>query len=135
MEIETFGNVLNATPETRRAGLTQEDFLKVLLTQLTFQDPLEPMDNGEFMAQFAELTSLQQTRELTDKIDALLSLQSGGQAVSLVGRSVEIRTDTGSEVGSVSAVSFRNGNPEISLTTQNGTPLTGITIGQIITVR
>jgi flagellar basal-body rod modification protein FlgD len=135
MEIETFGNLSNATPETRRAGLTQEDFLKVLLTQLTFQDPLEPMDNGEFMAQFAQLTSLQQTRELTDKVDTLLSLQSGAQAVALVGRSVEVKTDTSTAVGSVSAVNFRNGNPEISITTSDGVPLTGITIGQIVTVR
>ncbi len=134
MEIETFGNITSA-PETRRAGLSQEDFLKVLLTQLTFQDPLEPMDNGEFMAQFAQLTSLQQTRELSDKVDALLSLQSEGQAVSLVGRTVEIRTDTATEVGSVSAVNFHNGKPEISITTLDGVPLTGITIGQIVTVR
>lgn len=135
MEIETFGTIANGTPETRRAGLSQEDFLKVLLTQLTFQDPLEPMDNGEFMAQFAQLTSLQQTRELTDKIDTLLSLQAGGNAVSLVGRTVEVRTDTSTAVGKVSAVDFRNGNPEIALTTLDGVPLTGITVGQIVTVR
>lgn len=135
MEIETFGNVLETTPETKRAGLSQEDFLKVLLTQLTFQDPLEPMDNGEFMAQFAQLTSLQQTKELTDKMDGLLSLQSGGHAVSLVGRTVEIRTDTSTEVGNVSAINFSNGKPEIALTTLEGVPLTGITIGQIVTVR
>lgn len=134
MEIETFGNV-SSIQENRRVGLTQEDFLKVLLTQLTYQDPLEPMDNGEFMAQFAQLTALQQTKELTDKIDTMVSLQSGGNAVALVGRTVEIRTDTSSAVGKVSAINFNNGIPEIAITTLDGVGLTGITIGQIITVR
>ncbi len=135
MEVETFGAILDSTPATRRAGLSQEDFLQVLLTQLTFQDPLEPMDNGEFMAQFAQLTALQQTQELSDKVDGVLSLQSSSQAVSLVGREVEVRTETSREFGKVSAISFPNGRPEISITTSAGIPITGITIGQIVTVR
>ena len=42
----------------RANGMNQEDFLKILLTQLTYQDPMKPMDNQEFMAQMAQFTSL-----------------------------------------------------------------------------
>ena len=135
MEIETFGSFNETSPVARRTGLSQEDFLQVLLTQLSFQDPLSPMDNTEFIAQFAQLTELQQIQELSEKVDEVITFQSYTQAMNLVGRSVEIATDTSQELGRVTSVSFRNGNPELSLTTNNGTFLTGITIGQILALR
>ena len=51
MAIESISAVLDAAnPEVDRASLQQEDFLQLLLTQLSFQDPLEPLDNQEFLA-------------------------------------------------------------------------------------
>ena len=55
------GNVpAAAAPGTRVLGL--QDFLQVLLTQLSWQDPLKPMDNQTFMAQMAQFTALEQTQ-------------------------------------------------------------------------
>ncbi len=57
-------------------GIGLQDFLKILLTQLTYQDPLKPVDNQQFMAQIAQFTTLEQTQQLNSKIDALLTTQA-----------------------------------------------------------
>lgn len=121
--------------KTRRAGIQQEDFLKVLLAQMQFQDPLKPLENSEFIAQFAQLTSLEQTQQLNDKLDSLLTLQNGTQAINLIGRSVEAETNTGSIVGQVTSVAFQDGSPTVTLRTQLGEFITGITMGQVSIVR
>ena len=73
--VATIGAV-GATPSLQAHGLGMQDFLKILLTQLTFQDPLKPMDNQAFMAQMAQFTALEQTQQLNAKIDALLATQA-----------------------------------------------------------
>lgn len=130
MEIAAIGVPADTSP-TQRAGIGQEDFLRVLLAQLTFQDPLEPLDNNEFIAQFAQLTSLEQTQQLNERMDALLSLQGGGQAIDLIGRVVEARTDFGGVVGEVTSVAFQNGVPEMTIRSELGQFVTGITLGQV----
>lgn len=118
-----------------RAAIDQEDFLKVLLAQLRYQDPLKPMDNTEFIAQFAQLTSLEQTQQMNEKIDQLLALQSSTQAVSLLGKTVEAATDTGSTIGEVVTVAFQNGSPTMTLKTGSGAFVPNISLGQISLVR
>lgn len=136
MAIESIGVVSNSTTDVaQRAGLQQEDFLKVLLAQLTFQDPLKPLDNNEFIAQFAQLTNLQQTQLLNDKLDSLLTFQAGGQAVGLIGKTVEVRTDSATVVGQVTTTVFRNGAPELVVRAESGEILTEVGLGQILIVR
>src|SRR5262245_31304467 len=76
----------------RNAGIGQEDFLRILLTQLRFQDPLEPTDNQEFVAQLAQFSALEINRQQSEKLDSLLAVQASDQALSLFGRTVEIAT-------------------------------------------
>lgn len=136
MATESIGAVSNGTTNVaQRAGLQQEDFLKVLLVQLTFQDPLKPLDNNEFIAQFAQLTNLQQTQQLNDKLDSLLTFQAGGQAVGLIGKTVEVRTDNSTVVGEVTTTVFRNGTPELVVRAESGDILTEVSLGQILIVR
>jgi flagellar basal-body rod modification protein FlgD len=130
MAIEAIG-VAATSSVSRRAAIQQEDFLQVLLTQLQFQDPLEPMDNNEFISQFAELTNLEQTQQLNDRLETLLTMQNGEQAINLIGRSVEVATDTGTVVGEVSAVAFQQGTPEMTIRTQTGEFIADIRLGQI----
>lgn len=136
MAAESIGAVSNNTTNVaQRAGLKQEDFLKVLLAQLTFQDPLKPLDNNEFIAQFAQLTNLQQTQQLNDKLDSLLTFQAGGQAVGLIGKTVEVRTNDSTVVGEVTTTVFRDGTPELVVRTESGDILNEVSLGQILIVR
>lgn len=136
MAVDSIGLTATPTDTTpRNATLGQEDFLKILLTQLQFQDPLKPMDNQEFMAQMAQFTSLEFNRQQNDKIDTLLTIQSANQALGLVGKTVEVSTNTGSQVGTVSAVAFSNGQPVMTVRLTNGSFLTDIRLAQVAVVR
>src|SRR6195952_1382039 len=91
-------------------GLDFQSLLKIILTQLTYQDPLKPLDNYQFVSQLAQFSQLQQTQSLNDQITGLLSSQAATQATSLLGKTVDVSSNTGSLVsGTVSAVSFSTG--------------------------
>jgi flagellar basal-body rod modification protein FlgD len=82
--------VAAATGGTNPALPTQslsgtDDFMTLLVAQLQAQDPLDPMDSSEFMTQLAQLQSV---AELTE-IKGLLADASMGDAVRLIGRTVE----------------------------------------------
>lgn len=116
-------------------GIGLQDFMKILLTQLTYQDPLKPMDNQQFMAQIAQFTTLEQTQQLNARIDALLSTQASLQSVGLIGRSVDITTaQGGSASGTVVSLSLQGETPLITIQTPQGTTLADIGLGQIVAV-
>jgi len=128
----TIGAVQASASNLQPNGIGMQDFLKILLTQLTYQDPLKPMDNQQFMAQMAQFTSLEQTQQLNAKTDALLSTQASLQSVGLLGRTVEIG---GGIVGTVTALSLATDTPQLTLQTTAGATLSGIGLGQITSVR
>jgi flagellar basal-body rod modification protein FlgD len=114
--------------------LNLQDFLKILLTELQFQDPLKPMDNEQFMAQMAQFSTLEQTQQLSSKVDQLLSIQSTSQSVGLLGRTIEISSTGGNVSGQVTSLSLTNGTPTLSITQTNGQVLDGITLSQVVSV-
>ena len=74
-----------------------DDFLKLLTTQLQHQDPLEPMNSNEFIAQLTQFTQVEQSISSNKKLEQLLELQSANQAVQaigFIGRTVEAAGDT-----------------------------------------
>ena len=84
MAIDSIGAAPLAANTPQNAVVGQEEFLKILLTQLRFQDPLKPMDNQEFMAQMAQFSGLELTRQQSDRIDTLLTIQTSVSLLSLV---------------------------------------------------
>jgi flagellar basal-body rod modification protein FlgD len=128
---------IGSTPTTNldANGIGMQDFLKILLTQLTYQDPLKPMDNQEFMAQMAQFSALGQSQQLNDKLSALLSTQASLQSVGLIGRTVDITTDSGSLTGTVVSLSLAGDTPALSIRTTSGTTLSGVSLAQIAAVR
>ncbi len=88
-------------PETT---MGKNDFLKILMTQLTHQDPTEPMDDKDFIGQMAQFSTLEQITNMNEEISKVLSIISRSQAFSLIGRTVEIGTDNGKVSGIVEEV-------------------------------
>jgi flagellar basal-body rod modification protein FlgD len=115
--------------------LTMEDFLKVLLTQLTYQDPLKPLDNQQFMAQIAQFTTLQQTQELNSNMARLLNNQAALQSVGLLGRDVDVRTETSVVTGRITALSWAGDVPKLTIVPVTGATLNDIDLSQITAVR
>jgi flagellar basal-body rod modification protein FlgD len=134
--MDSIGAVSGPSNTTLQAnGLGMDDFLKILLTQLTFQDPLKPMDNQEFMAQMAQFTSLEQTQQLNSKLDALLSTQAALQSVGLIGKTVDVTTASGTITGTVASLSLAGDSPLISVRTTAGATLSNLALSQIAAVR
>lgn len=88
---------LSRRPETnKKDDFGSEAFMTLMLAQLKNQSPLEPMENGNFMAQMAQFSAAAGMRELQDSFSSLaMTLQSGQalQASSLVGRNVLVTAD------------------------------------------
>ncbi|MFN4262404.1 MAG: flagellar hook assembly protein FlgD [Thioalkalivibrionaceae bacterium] len=82
-----------STAGGERDRLGQKDFLKLLTTQLTNQDPMQPMENGEFLGQMAQFSTVSGIEDLTRSFGQLAASLTQGQALqaaSLVGRDVLI---------------------------------------------
>jgi len=121
---------------TKTAGLSMDDLLKLLMTELSYQDPLKPVDNKDFLTQMAQFTSLDTSRQLNDNIQRMLSLQSLNQSVGLLGKTVDASTDNNGLVsGQVTALQLVSGDPEITVKTAAGDVITGIKISQLQTIR
>lgn len=78
-------------------ALGQDSFLKLLITQLKNQNPLNPQDNTAFVAQLAQFSSLQGIQNLNSTVTSLASGMQSSQALqasALVGRTVEVESTT-----------------------------------------
>jgi len=116
---------------TNAFGLGFEDLLRIVLTQLTYQDPLKPMDNFEFVSQLAQFSQIQQTQTMSDRVLGLLQAQATNQATSVLGRFVDIPSGTALVTGKVTSVSFQSGEPQITIETRDGRTLSGIALTSV----
>ena len=98
--------VAKATTQT----LGKDDFLKLLVTQLQHQDPLNPTDNSQFMAQMAQFSTLEQITNLGEELKRLSFSGQVSQGVSLIGRAVTYEQKDGSIAqGTVQDVEIADG--------------------------
>jgi flagellar basal-body rod modification protein FlgD len=137
MPVDSIGTILNPTSATVTSQNTvnQSDFIQLFLKQLQFQDPLQPVDNQEFLAQLAQFSNLQEAQQTSDNTNGLLVMNSSVQALSLLGKTVTYQSVDGSTsaTGTVSGVAFNSSGP--TLTIQTGTQAqTGIGLSQISAV-
>ncbi|HWA90271.1 MAG TPA: flagellar hook capping FlgD N-terminal domain-containing protein [Rhizomicrobium sp.] len=104
-------------------GLDFESLLKIILTELTYQDPLKPVDNYEFVSQLGQFSQLQLSQTLNDNMTKLLASQAAMQSAGLLGKTVDFASNDSSGTtlsGVVQAVSFSSGQPLITIDTGNG---------------
>jgi len=126
---------VSQTASASNSQINLQDFLRILTSQLTNQDPMKPMDNTEFMAQLAQFTSLEQTRQLNDKLASLLSVQSTTQSVGLIGRTVDVALASGTESAQVVSLDLTGTQPQMSVKLASGSVVAGMTLDKIQTVR
>src|SRR5690606_13567292 len=70
-------------------SISGDDFMKVLITQLQFQDPLKPMDNEQMVQQMATIRELEMNTNLSNKLAQLTDQQRFGAAAALIGKQVK----------------------------------------------
>lgn len=127
--------VAGAGPAGQSSNIGIQDFLKILTAQLNNQDPLKPVDNQEFVAQIAQFATLEQSRQLNEKIDNMLAMQSSTQSIGLLGKTVDINVNGVMVTGRVSALGLDSGQPLLTVTNAQNQPFEDITLSQIINIR
>lgn len=88
----------SSSSQLQQQTLSQSDFLKLMVTQMTNQDPTKPMDSTQMVAQMAQFSQVAATQELQQSFDSLATNLSGDQfvrAASLVGKEVLVPSSAG----------------------------------------
>jgi flagellar basal-body rod modification protein FlgD len=102
--------------KNQNGNLGKDDFLKLLVAQLKYQDPDKPADSSQFMAQTAQFTLVEKFEELAKSQTELLTATRAQSATSMVGQKVTWTDGTGaSKSGVVDAVSITAGVPSLSV--------------------
>jgi flagellar basal-body rod modification protein FlgD len=104
-----------STTANPNSTLTQANFLQLLVTQMTSQDPLNPESDTDFAAQLAQFSSLQEST-------AMAGSMSASQATGLIGATVSVSSATNSTQGTtgvVTGVDLSSGSPEIEVNGQS----------------
>ena len=102
--VELYNSNLSGQRKAKQV-LDKDDFLKLLITQLTNQDPTKPMEDREFIAQMAQFSALEQMVNMGEKMAQVANLVGRGQAYSLLGKTVTVANGTETAVGTVEEVS------------------------------
>ena len=78
------------------ADAIRDQYLKLLMAQLKYQNPMEPLDNEGMANQLAQLSQLEQTQNMNSMFQKVLLAEQMGQAGSLIGKNVSFQGDDGS---------------------------------------
>lgn len=115
--VSTSNNVMNGSKakikSTNKMG--KNEFLELMVTQLKNQDPLDPMDNKEFISQTAQFTSLEQMSNMNTNMEEFLNMQKLTQVSGLVGKEVKaLNEDSGETItGEVEKVKMADSGPKL----------------------
>ncbi|KQN79853.1 flagellar hook capping protein [Sphingomonas sp. Leaf67] len=120
---------------TSAFGLGFDALLKIILTQLTYQDPLKPMDNFQFVSQLAQFSQVQQGQTANERLQALTAMQATNQATGLLGKRVDIAAGSATLTGLVTAIALSSGAPSITIETDDKRTIAGVAIGNIVQIR
>jgi flagellar basal-body rod modification protein FlgD len=120
----------NTTTANSNSTVGEGEFLKLLTTQLQNQDPLNPMDDTQSVAELAQFSSLQSMDSLSSAFSAFQSNFSVMQSASLIGKTVSAQStdangNTTTVQGTIASISVVNGAPEFTLTDSSGKLVTG----------
>ncbi len=109
------------TTSTGNSSLGKDEFLKILMTQLQNQDPLNPMEDKEFIAQMAQFSALEQTTNMASMLEKFINLQSRDtilQYSEMIGKQIEWKNSE--EVGKGIVKSIKRNEAGIILELDNG---------------
>ncbi len=105
------------TTQEEQQDVSMDAFFKLLMAQITHQDPSNPMEDQAFIAQMAQFQALDESREFNKNLEKLLTSDRIGQSAALIGRDITALGESGTEVsGTVERVRISESEPVIVLT-------------------
>ena len=105
-------------------------FMELMVAQLRYQDPLNPADSGEFLAQSAQFTALEKMEDVSERVGALLGSQMAFGAGAMVGQQVSWMDVDGvtTHSGTISGVTFGAQGPVFDIAGEQ------VPLGQLLSV-
>lgn len=114
LEVDRFNKTLTVNGRKASQELGKDDFLKLLMAQMTHQDPTEPMDNSQFIAQMAQFSSLEQMYNVSNGFTKMAQMMQSSEAASTLGKVVDLDVE-GEKVTGVVEGFTRGENPQIQV--------------------
>lgn len=121
----------NISP-TQETGINQTDYLKLFMQELTYQDPLKPVDNREFMTQMAQFAALQEAQSTNTTLGILTSTTISNQCLMLLGKKVTLSNSE--KTGNVSKIEFPAKSEPIIHVSIKGTEYLQVKLSEISSV-
>jgi len=117
--VGAYGTTQTLPAQLPQQTLGQADFLKLLVAQLSAQDPMNPMSDTDFAAQMAQFSTLQTTQTMQNNMAAVQAGMGVLVADSLLGATVNVQTSDGRTIsGVVNTVQYQSGSPTITVNGQ-----------------
>jgi flagellar basal-body rod modification protein FlgD len=116
------GNQLPASLQNKSMALNANDFIKMMVTQLQNQDPLQPTGSDQLLSQMSQIGQLQSATDLQASLKGLVLQNQIGAAGNLIGKSVS-GTDANSQPAQGIVDSVRVGSDGVFLELHNGQEL------------
>jgi len=111
-----YNNASSGTLPTNTASQDyKQQFLQLLLTTMKNQDPTNPVDSKDMLAQQAQFQSLEQMQNLNTNFVTLMVMQNTNQAASMLGKTVTGTVNNAATTGVVESVKFDNGTPVLQV--------------------
>jgi flagellar basal-body rod modification protein FlgD len=112
----TAGSTDGATTQVDPQTMGKDAFLKLLVAQLKYQNPMDPVDSSQFMAQTAQFTMVEKLQAMAAQTDALVAGEASQRAAGLLGRQVTYLDQQGVEQsGVVTGTKFGTDGPVLRL--------------------
>ena len=109
-------------------GLGKDTFMKLLVAQMANQNPMEPTDDKEMIAQMTQFSTLEQITNMATESSKSATASQMSQAVNLLGRTVTyLDADGAKQTGTVDQVSMANGAPNLTIGGKDGIVTSQIT--------
>jgi flagellar basal-body rod modification protein FlgD len=134
MSVQAIGSVLNTTdPSTlSSSGINEQDFIQLFVSELQFQDPMQPLDNSQFLTQLAQFVGIEQQSEEVTGINNLLSLDSSDQTLGLLSHTVQVTNADGSKTsGKVTGIQYSSSGVQLTVTTSSSNVIANLNLSQI----
>ncbi|WP_390902931.1 flagellar hook assembly protein FlgD [Treponema socranskii] len=110
--VNGYNKELGVKGRTVNHSLGKDDFLKLLIAQLSNQDPTSPIENTEFIAQMAQFSSLEQMTNMSAEFTKLAGVFRVSEASSMLGKTVTLNVGDTTTTGVVQAAT-REENPRV----------------------
>jgi flagellar basal-body rod modification protein FlgD len=122
-----------STTSTGNSSLGKDEFLKILMAQLQNQDPLNPMEDKEFIAQMAQFSTLEQTTNMSSLLEKFINTQTQSDSIlkysEMIGKQVEWKGTDDSGSGIVKSI--KQSDTGIILELDNGEEISNDSITKV----